>query len=50
MGNSINTPLIELKGIGPKKSQLFGKLGIFDVEDALYSFPREYEKKKGRRK
>ncbi|MBR6700754.1 MAG: DNA helicase RecG, partial [Firmicutes bacterium] len=43
MKNSMNTPLTELKGIGPKKSQLFGRLGIFDVEDALYSFPREYE-------
>lgn len=43
MINSMNTPLTEFKGIGPKKSQLFSRLGIFDVEDALYSFPRGYE-------
>lgn len=50
MNECINMPLTELKGIGPKKSQLFGKLGIFDVEDALYSFPRNYEDRRNVKK
>lgn len=50
MNERINTPLTELKGIGPKKSRLFGKLGIFDVEDALYSFPRDYEDRRNVKK
>lgn len=43
MYEKTNIPLTELKGIGPKKAELFAKLGINTVEDALYSFPREYE-------
>ena len=50
MNDCINMPLTELKGIGPKKSQLFGKLGIFDVKDALYSFPRDYEDRRNIKK
>lgn len=41
--NQINIPLTTIKGIGPKKSQLYKRLGIYTVADALYSFPRDYE-------
>lgn len=32
-----------LKGIGEKRAELFGKLGIKTVRDLLYHFPRGYE-------
>ncbi len=37
------TPIQYLKGIGPKRSVLFQKIGIQTVEDLLYYFPRRYE-------
>ncbi len=43
MKNDLKKPLTEIKGIGPRKSALFGRLGIERIEDILYSFPREYE-------
>lgn len=36
-----------IKGIGPKKAKLLSKLGIYTVKDALYFFPRDYEKHGG---
>ena len=39
----LNSPLTVLKGIGPKKAELFKKLGIFSVLDLLYHLPRSYE-------
>ena len=33
----------KVKGIGPKKTELLGKLKITTVEDLLYFFPRRYE-------
>lgn len=32
-----------LKGVGPKRSLLFQKLGIHTIRDLLYLFPRRYE-------
>ena len=32
-----------LKGIGPKRAEIFSSLGINTVEDLLYYFPRRYE-------
>jgi len=32
-----------IKGVGPAKMKLFGQLGIENVEDLLYFFPRRYE-------
>ena len=32
-----------LKGIGPKRAEIFSSLGISTVEDLLYYFPRRYE-------
>ncbi len=33
-----------IKGIGPKKAKLLAQLGIYTLGDALYLFPRDYEK------
>jgi len=32
-----------LKGIGPRRTKLLAKLGIYDELDLLYHFPRKYE-------
>ncbi len=37
-----NSPLTQVKGIGPKKAELFNKLGIFTVQDLLNYFPKDY--------
>ena len=36
------TALTSLNGIGDKNAALYGKLGIFTVEDAVFYFPRDY--------
>lgn len=35
--------ITELKGIGPRKAEAFGKLGLFSIHDLLYHFPRKYQ-------
>ncbi len=50
MKAELKADLTILKGIGAKKSQLLQKMGIFCVEDALYSFPREYEDRRNIKK
>ncbi len=37
------TPLAKIFGIGPRYSELLGKLGIFTHEDLLHYVPRRYE-------
>lgn len=32
-----------LKGVGPKRSEIFGRLGIHTIHDMLYHFPRDYK-------
>ncbi|MBN1621945.1 MAG: ATP-dependent DNA helicase RecG, partial [Endomicrobiales bacterium] len=32
-----------LKGIGPKRSKILGKIGIFTVRDLISHFPRDYD-------
>ncbi|BBO17420.1 ATP-dependent DNA helicase RecG [Candidatus Brocadia pituitae] len=32
-----------LKGVGPRRSEIFGKLGILTIRDMLCYFPREYK-------
>lgn len=32
-----------LKGVGPKRSDIFGKLGIHTIRDMLFHFPRDYK-------
>ncbi|MCM8818973.1 MAG: ATP-dependent DNA helicase RecG [Candidatus Omnitrophica bacterium] len=39
---SLDTPLKNLKGIGPQKEKYFNKLNIKKVEDILFYFPRKY--------
>lgn len=43
MEKPLNTPVQYLKGIGPKRADLFKKIGIRIIEDLLYYFPRRYE-------
>ncbi|MGV7221664.1 MAG: ATP-dependent DNA helicase RecG [Nitrospinales bacterium] len=40
---SFKDPLQFIKGVGPKKAILLEKLGLRDVEDALYFLPHRYE-------
>lgn len=39
MANSLRT----LKGVGEKTEQLFFKLGVYDTEDLLHYYPRNYD-------
>ncbi|MBQ6998817.1 MAG: ATP-dependent DNA helicase RecG [Clostridia bacterium] len=39
----INSPIQYVKGVGEKRTALFNKLGIYNVEDLIHYFPREYE-------
>ena len=38
----LTSPLSEIKGVGPKKYDLFKKLNLFRVEDLLSYYPRRY--------
>jgi len=38
-----DSPVSDVKGIGPKKAAAFEKLGIFKIRDAAQHFPRAYE-------
>ena len=39
----LNSPMEDLKGVGPKKAQCFAKAGILRLSDMLWDFPRDYE-------
>lgn len=39
----LTTELQFLKGVGPKRGELFAKLGLRTARDLLFSFPRTYE-------
>lgn len=39
----LNSSLTTLKGIGPKKAELFTKIGINTIMDLIYYLPRNYE-------
>ena len=39
----ITSPIRYVKGVGDKRAALFNKIGIFNVEDLIHYFPREYE-------
>jgi ATP-dependent DNA helicase RecG len=39
----LSQPIQYLKGVGPKRGELFSRLGIATVKDALYYFPYRYE-------
>lgn len=36
------TPIVSIKGIGPKTEQLFAKMGVYTTGDILLHFPRTY--------
>lgn len=40
--NNTEKPISELKGIGPSRTELFGKLGLFTLSDVLNYLPRDY--------
>ncbi len=40
----LDSPIHEIKGIGPKTEQLFQSLGVYTVGDILLYFPRDYER------
>lgn len=40
---NIGSPIRYIKGVGEKREALFNKIGIFNVEDLIHYFPREYE-------
>ncbi|MDG2013712.1 MAG: ATP-dependent DNA helicase RecG, partial [Pirellulaceae bacterium] len=37
------TPVQFLKGVGPHRAELLGKLGLHTVADILFFFPRDYQ-------
>jgi len=39
----LETPITQLPGIGPKRTDAFGRLGIFTFKDLLEHYPRAYE-------
>lgn len=43
MHKDISADIRYLKGIGPKRAELFNSLGVNSAEDLLYYFPRRYE-------
>lgn len=43
MNNPFSAPIRYLKGIGPKRAEAFNKMGIRNIEDLLYYFPRRYQ-------
>lgn len=40
---NLNSSIQYIKGIGPKRKKLFNNLGIKNIYDLLYYFPRNYE-------
>ena len=40
---SAGSKITEMKGVGPKKAEALGRLGIVDVRSLLSHFPRSYE-------
>ena len=38
----LDLPLTSVKGIGPKRAELFGQLGVLTAGDLLYRLPRDY--------
>ena len=40
----IHSAITEIKGVGSKTKELFGKMGVYTVGDILLHFPRNYIK------
>ena len=43
MEQPLQMPITQLPGIGPKRADAFGRLGIFTLKDLLTHYPRGYE-------
>ncbi len=43
MSISLNSPLSELSGLGPKSIEKLNRLGLYTARDLLFYFPRRYE-------
>ncbi|MEW6041311.1 MAG: ATP-dependent DNA helicase RecG [Elusimicrobiota bacterium] len=43
MGNTLTQPVKYLKGVGPARSKILARVGIFTVKDLLYYFPKEHD-------
>ncbi|NLW27568.1 ATP-dependent DNA helicase RecG [Acetivibrio saccincola] len=43
LGDIFSKCITSVKGIGAKRAKLFNKLGIFNVGDLIFYFPRDYE-------
>ncbi len=41
--SSLQTPLLQIRGVGPRLAEFLGRLGLTTVEDALYTLPFRYE-------
>ena len=41
--NPLQKPLQYLKGVGPKRAELLGRLGLFTPQGLLYFLPRDYQ-------
>ncbi len=42
---TLSTSVRYLKGVGPEKQKILGRLGLFKMSDLFYFFPRRYEKR-----
>ena len=43
MYKNLESSIRYLKGVGPKKAQLFARMGVATIIDLLYYFPSRYE-------
>jgi ATP-dependent DNA helicase RecG len=41
--DDLKRPIQFVKGVGPRRAKLLNKIGIYTVQDALFTFPRRYE-------
>lgn len=46
----LKSPLLSIKGVGPKIALLLAKMGMKTVEDLLYHFPQRYDDRRNIRK
>ncbi|MGQ9575677.1 MAG: ATP-dependent DNA helicase RecG [Thermoguttaceae bacterium] len=49
-GELLSTPVQFLKGVGPRRAELLGRLGLYYAKDLLFFFPRDYEDLTDRRR
>lgn len=46
----LKSPLLSIKGVGPKIASLLAKMGMKTIEDLLYHFPQRYDDRRNIRK